>query len=231
VLARGSKDREQGGDRQTDSKPNDTVNVTFWVGEESRTRAVDSTDEAAELLRYSIAATSEELVRATWAELGPKRFFFSASAVTRALSSTFIGAAVTFGLRIAGRVTLVAELAAALALTRRLTGDVPLSASLFVGSLGAWWHPLEVGRLRFGPSASFEMGSVVAGIDAQQGALWTALTGSLRLAFQVAKFFEVQALAGGGLALSGSQVTNEGRRIAAFTGGFFSAEAGFAFVF
>ncbi len=214
----------------------DTVTISFFVESEERTRSVNFAGEAEELRRYSVAATTEELVRATWAELAPKRFGFGISPHWRLLLArdSFLGGSLVFSFSPSPKWSFSASLGFSQLLARELDDSSTLSASLPWAKLEAAWLGLGNNRFRCGPALSAESGPFFVNLTptplSPRAQFWLAGSAGL-VAHVLFKFFRLHAEVSGGMALSGASLTREGRSTALLFGPIISTEIGMSILF
>lgn len=192
------------------------VLVTFDFKGRHHERALSRGAESAELFRYQVAATAEELVRATWEAPPAARFgVFARGALTPlAVGPALIsgGAGVEFfplpsvGLELSG------DGGALTKTTLPLGGEV--SGSVVRGALSLSWLPLRPGVLRAGLRAGGEAGAlsltVSEGATSTSGtAPWLAVRGGVTVGLEV-KHFAVALHGEVGGALLGGAVLSEG---------------------
>ncbi|MDP1829923.1 MAG: hypothetical protein Q8L48_42065 [Archangium sp.] len=193
------------------------VAIEFDFKGAHRTRRVLRGSESAELFRYQVAATAEELVRSTWEAPPPPRVgVFARGEVAPLGTGPFaVGGAIGVGLFVLP--TLCLELAGgggALTATTLPTGGT-VTGSVVRGTFSASWLPLQAGVFRAGPRASVQAGLLSSsvreeGLTPSTGATpWLAAGGGLTVGVAT-RHLMLQLFGELGALLIGTTVLSEG---------------------
>ncbi len=199
------------------------VTVTFSVGDIQNQRQISGSSEASQLRRYTVAATSEELLRSTWAELVTKHFAFGAAAGAHVLRSStiFVGLQAFVEWWPAEAVSMALQLGLHPLLSKTLPPTVQLNGFLPFAKLRAAWLPLKLGKLRMGPTAGAEAGLVLLNFTGQdipqRQPFWFSASAGLAAAFRLPKLV-LSASAELAFAPSGASIQDEGRTFLTLNG-------------
>ncbi len=182
-----------------------------------RTRTVLRGTGSAELFRYQVAATAEELVRSTWEAPPPPRFSVLLRGELNPFSSGTLGAGGSLGVGLFVLPTLCLELmlgGGALTPQTIPTGGT-VAGALARGTLSASWLPVQLGLFRAGPRASVQAGVLSTSVNADAVPARTGLTpwlgagGGLTLGIAT-RHVMVQLFGEVGALLLGTTVLSEG---------------------
>jgi hypothetical protein len=201
----------------------DNITVTFSVADVQHQRQLSGELEGTELRRYALAATTEELLRSTWAALALKRFTFGAAAGAPVLrgGSIFVGAHVFLEWWPAAPVSMALQLGLHPLLSRTLPPTVQLNGFLPFLKLRAAWLPLTLGPLRIGPVAGVEGGLILLSFTAQEipqrTPWWFAASAGLSTSLRLPKLV-LSASAELAFAPLGATVQDEGRAVLTLNG-------------
>lgn len=182
-----------------------------------RTRTVLRGTESAELFRYQVAATAEELVRSTWEAPPPPRFGVLVRGEFNAFGTGTLGVGGSLGVGLFLVPTLCLELllggGALMAQTLPTGGTV--SGVLARGTLSASWLPVQLGIFRAGPRVSIQAGVLSSSVNEEALPATTGVTpwlgagGGLTLGIAT-RHVMVQLFGEVGALLLGTTVLSEG---------------------
>ncbi|MDP2275085.1 MAG: hypothetical protein Q8K32_30355 [Archangium sp.] len=191
--------------------------IEFDFNGAHRTRTVLRGTESAELFRYQVAATAEELVRSTWEAPPPPRFSVLVRGEFTPFGTGTLGAGGSLGVGLFVLPTWCLELmlggGALLAQTLPTGGTV--SGALARGTLSASWLPVQLGIFRAGPRASVQAGVLSTRVNEEALPATTGLTpwlgagGGLTLGIAT-RHVMVQLFGEVGALLLGTTVLSEG---------------------
>ncbi len=182
-----------------------------------RTRTVSRGTESAELFRYQVAATAEELARSTWEAPPPARFSVMVRGEVNPLGSGPLGfgGSVGVGLFVLPTLCLELVLGGGALTAQAIPSGGTVSGWVARGTLSASWLPVQLGLFRAGPRVSVQAGALSSSVNQEPLPATTGLTpwlaagGGLTLGIatrhvMVQLFGEVDAL------LLGTTVLSEG---------------------
>ncbi len=191
--------------------------IEFDFNGAHRTRTVLRGTESAELFRYQVAATAEELVRSTWEAPPPPRFSVLVRGEFTPFGTGTLGSGGSLGVGLFVLPVLCLELmlggGALLAQTLPTGGTV--SGALARGTLSASWLPVQLGIFRAGPRASVQAGVLSTRVNEEALPATTGLTpwlgagGGLTLGIAT-RHVMVQVFGEVGAVLLGTTVLSEG---------------------
>jgi hypothetical protein len=193
------------------------VTIEFDFKGAHRTRTVLRGSESAELFRYQVAATAEELVRSTWEAPPPPRVGVLVRGEVTPFGSGLLGLGGAAGVAVFVLPSLSLELLAgggAMTATTLPAGGT-VTASLARATLSASWLPIQAGVFRAGPRASFQGGALFTSVREEAApatnatTAWLSAGGGVTVGLQT-RHLMLQVFGEIGATLIGTTVLSEG---------------------
>lgn len=193
------------------------VAIQFDFKGAHRTRTVLRGPESAELFRYEVAATAEELVRSTWEAPPPPRVGLLVRGELDPLGSGAFGAGGSIGVGLFVLPSVCLELlgGGGVLTSQTLATGGSVSGTVVRGTFSVSWLPVQLGVFRAGPRASVQAGLLTTRVkeddlpETSGGTPWLAAGGGLTIGLAT-RHLMLQLFGELGAILLGTTVLSEG---------------------